>query len=61
MSPPRKLLYTIKSFQHKDLRKFYETGSLAGVQAIHANRLRMQLAALDTAQTMEDMDILGFR
>lgn len=51
----------IKSFRHKGLRKFYETGSTAGVQANHAKRLRMQLAALDTAQTVEDMDVPGFR
>ena len=51
----------IKSFRHKGLRRFYETGSSAGIQAHHAERLRMQLAALDTAQTIEDMDIPGFR
>jgi proteic killer suppression protein len=27
----------------------------------HVKRLRMQLAALDTAQTIEDMDVPGFR
>lgn len=51
----------IKSFRHKGLRRFYETGSIAGVQSAHQKRLRMQLAALDTAQTIEDMDIPGFR
>ena len=51
----------IKSFRHKDLRQLFETGSTSGVQAIHSKRLRMQLAALDTAQTIEDIDIPGFR
>lgn len=51
----------IKSFKHKGLAKFYETGSRAGIQPAHAKRLRMQLAALDTAQTVEDMDVPGFR
>ncbi|MBL0162418.1 MAG: type II toxin-antitoxin system RelE/ParE family toxin [Xanthomonadales bacterium] len=51
----------IKSFRHKGLRKFFETGSISGVQAGHAKRLRMQLAALDTAHAVEDMDIPGFR
>ncbi len=51
----------IKSFRHKGLRRLYETGSTSGVQASHVRRLRMQLAALDTAQTVEDMDIPGFR
>lgn len=51
----------IKSFRHKGLRKFFDTGSTAGIQAAHGKRLRMQLAALDTAQVVEDMDVPGFR
>jgi proteic killer suppression protein len=51
----------IKSFRHKGLRRFYETGSTAGVQASHKKRLRIQLIALDTAVTIEDMDIPGFK
>lgn len=51
----------IKSFRHKGLRKFFETGNVSEVQANHAKRLRLQLAALDTAQSVEDMDIPGFR
>lgn len=51
----------IKSFKHKGLRKYYETGTKAGIQAKHAGRLRLQLAALDTAHVLEDMDIPGYR
>ena len=51
----------IQSFRHKGLRQFYESGSLAGIQPAPAKRLRMQLAALDSAQAIEDMDIPGFR
>jgi len=51
----------ILSFRHKGLKKFFEQGSTAGIQAVHAKRVRMQLAALDTAQRIEDMDIPGFR
>jgi len=51
----------IASFRHKGLRKFFETGNLGGIQPGHARRLRMQLAALDTAQSIDDMDIPGFR
>lgn len=51
----------IQSFRHKGLRRLFETGSAAGVQAAHARRLRMQLVALDTASTVDDMDIPGFR
>ena len=31
------------------------------MQSGHASRLRLQLAALDTAQMIQDMDIPGFR
>ena len=51
----------IKSFKHKGLEKFYESGSTKGIQANHAKKLRMQLAALDTAQSIDDMDIPGYR
>lgn len=50
----------IKSFRHKGLRRFYETGSTAGIQASHAKRLRLQLAALDSAQSIEDMNVPGY-
>jgi proteic killer suppression protein len=51
----------IKSFKYKGLKKFYETGSKQGVQAQHAPKLRMQLAALDSALELEDLDIPGYR
>ena len=51
----------IVSFRHKGLQKYFETGSLAGIQAVHAKRLKMQLTALETAHVIDDMDIPGFR
>ncbi len=51
----------IKSFKHKGLEKFYESGSTRGIQANHTKKLRMQLAALDTAQSIDDVDIPGYR
>ena len=50
----------IKSFRHKGLQQFYEMGSTAGIQPSHRKRLRLQLAALETATTINDMDIPGF-
>jgi len=50
----------IKSIRHKGLNRFYTTGSAAGVQAAHAMRLRLQLAALDTARVIEDLNVPGF-
>ena len=49
------------SFRHKGLEKFFETGSVAGIQPHHAKRLRMVLVALDTSHDIEDMKIPGFR
>ena len=51
----------IKSFKHKGLKKFYERGSKQGIQAQHAERLRMQLAAMESAFSIEDLDIPGYR
>ncbi len=51
----------IQSFRHKGLRRFFETGSLAGIQPKHAPRLRALLVALETSQAIEDMDVPGFR
>ena len=51
----------IKSLKHKGLQIYYETGSKAGIQAKHAGRLRLQLAALDTARVIDDMDVPGYR
>jgi len=51
----------IKPFKHKGLEKFYESGSTKGIQANHTKKLRMQLTALGTAQSIDDMDIPGYR
>jgi toxin HigB-1 len=51
----------IKSFKHKGLERFYKSGSTSGIQTSHAKKLRMQLAALDSAQTINDIDIPGYR
>lgn len=51
----------IKTFKHKGLRLYYETGSTRGIQAKHAGRLRMQLAALDSAIEVSDLDIPGYK
>jgi toxin HigB-1 len=45
----------IKGFRHKGLQRFYQTGSSAGIQAAHASRLRLQLAALDAATGVSDL------
>lgn len=51
----------IKSFRHKGLRKFFETGSTAGIQARHVTRLQVQLTALDSARQPEDINAPGWK
>lgn len=51
----------IKSFKHKGLQKFFETGSVAGINPAHRMKLRIRLAALDTAHIIDDMNLPGFR
>lgn len=51
----------IKSFKHKGLEEFFNSGSTRGIQQSHANKLRLQLAAMDTASCIEDLNIPGYR
>ena len=51
----------IKHFTHKGLEKFFLTGSKAGIQATHANKLTRQLAALNMAKKPSDMDMPGWK
>lgn len=50
----------IKSFRHKGLQLFFEKGTKAGIQAKHANKLRLQLFALNRAAKPEDMNAPGW-
>ena len=49
----------IKKFKHKGLRKLFESGIVSGIQPKHATRLRQILALLETADSIEDMDLPG--
>lgn len=51
----------IKSFKHKGLEEFFNSGKTKGIQQAHVSKLRLQLFALDTATSIEDMDIPGYR
>lgn len=51
----------IKGFRHKGLEQFFRTGSKAGIQPKHADRLRKQLFALDNARAADDMNAPGWR
>ena len=49
----------IKSWQHKGLKLFYDTGSTAKIQKKHANKLHNILQALDFAAAPEQMRFPG--
>jgi proteic killer suppression protein len=51
----------IRSFKHKGLAKFFESGSTAGIQARHAKRLRLILGRLNAASVAKDMNLPGLR
>ena len=51
----------IRSFKHKGLAKFFETGSRSGIQSQHAERLRLILARLHAAVSPDDMALPGLR
>lgn len=51
----------IKSFEHKGLQAFFETGNKAGIQPHHAPKLARLLARLHAAKVPEDMSVPGWR
>ena len=51
----------IKSFEHKGLKLFFETGRKAGIQPHHAAKIARQLARLNAARGPDDMNLPGWR
>ncbi len=51
----------IKSFRHKGIAAFFETGSKAGIQPKHALRLEEQLATLNISTKPEQMNVPGWK
>jgi toxin HigB-1 len=51
----------IKTFHHKGLEVFFQTGSKAGIQPSHAAKLRVLLTALDNAKKPDDMNAPNWR
>jgi proteic killer suppression protein len=51
----------IKSFRHAGLQRFFETGSKAGIQPHHAQRLSRQLMKLNAATGPADMNMPGWK
>ena len=51
----------IKTFKHKGLKQFFDTGSKAGIRADHASKLSRQLLRLDVAKNARDMNLPGWK
>ena len=51
----------IKTWKHKGLRQFFETGNKSGVLAIHERRLKVILQRLSAATRPEDMNTPGMQ
>ncbi len=51
----------IKNFRHKGLEALYSRSNKAGIQAKHAERLRLILARLDAACDPKDMNLPGLK
>ena len=49
----------IKTFKHKGLKKFFASGSKAGIQAAHAKRIKLVLDLLEAAFEATDMNFPG--
>jgi len=52
-------IFVIRSFAHKGLRKFFETGSNAGIRPEHNKRLRLILGVLNAATGIQDVALPG--
>ena len=51
----------ILTFKHKGLEAFFVTGRMAGIQSIHAKRLRELLTALNVANGPQDLNRPSWR
>lgn len=51
----------IITFRHKGVESFFQTGKTKGIQAIHANRLRELLTALNVAKGPQDLNRPSWR
>lgn len=49
----------IKNFKHKGLERFFLLGTKVGIQAKHAERLRLILGRLNVSTAPQDMNLPG--
>lgn len=51
----------IKSFRHKGIQQFFESGSKSGINAEHVSKLSRQLLLLNAAKSPQEMDVTGWK
>jgi len=51
----------IKTFRHKGLKELFETGTSKSVRADLHDRVRRRLDVLDAAQTIQGVNVPGFK
>jgi proteic killer suppression protein len=51
----------IKSFKHKGLSEFFESGNRKGIKSEHASKLARILDRLDASVQPSDMNLPGYR
>ncbi len=57
----RYTIQMIKTWKHKGLRLFFQTGVISGIQAKHQTKLKIILQLLDASIQPEDMNLPGMR
>ena len=55
------LIMMIRSFKHKGLQDFFETGSVKGILPDHAAKLARMLDRLEASRGALDMNLPGYR
>lgn len=51
----------VKTWKHKGLKKFFETGNKSGIIAVHSKKLKIILQRLSAAIHQEDMNTPGMQ
>ena len=54
-------VYMIKSFRHKGIELFFDTGNSSGIQPAHKSKLERQLQQLNKAIQAQDMNVAGWK
>ena len=49
----------IRSFNHKGLQRFFQSGKTSGIQSEHAKKLRLIMGRLQAAIDVHDMNLPG--